>query len=310
MHYNELKYMELIKGRFPQLDLSKIEFNKTDGSYSNIAVVNNEVVFKFSKYDWSAVYLRNEAEVVSFIQSFTDLPLPDVEIVEQNVTKRAYIKGSPLYRDVLMKSDYSTQDAVARQIATFLNQLHSIPAKKVKKAGIGDSRMNLVREEWLAELETMERKITPYCTNYVKEYFHQIIRPAVDDEEFFEFESVLIHGDMAPWHILFDIDSRKINSVIGFSNSGFGDPAYDFAMLLDHLGETFIRRIQGYYPVSPACLDRARFYAHISIFMRYRDVCDMITTRDFSRFQIPVAGRDISPFGKSLPVTGVKRSKK
>jgi len=98
LNSNELKYMELIKRKYPQLDLSKIEFNKTDGSYSDIAIVNNEVVFKFAKYDWSAVYLRNEADVIRFIQDYIALPLPDVELIEQNVSKRCFIKGAPLYR--------------------------------------------------------------------------------------------------------------------------------------------------------------------------------------------------------------------
>jgi len=310
LHYSELKYMELIKSRYPQLDLSKIEFNKTDGSYSDIAVINNEVVFKFAKYDWSAVYLRNEAEVLGFIRNFVALPLPDVEMVDQNVTKREYIKGSPLYRNVLLKSDNSTQDTVAREIAVFLEQLHSIPAKKLRNARFGDSQMNLGREEWLAEIETLERKISPYCTGYVKEYLRQITQPAVDNEGFFDFQPVLIHGELVPGHILVDNNTRRISGIIGFSNAGFGDPAYDIAMILDHLGEGFVRRIGRYYPIAAECMDRARFYAYISSFMWYRDVCDMITTRDFSRFRIQAKDRDISPIKGPLMTSGVKPSKK
>lgn len=310
MNSNELKYMELIKSKYPQLDLSKIEFNKTDGSYSDIAIVNNEVAFKFAKYDWSAAYLRNEADVIRFIRDFITLPLPAVELIDQNVSRRHFIKGSPLYRNILLKLDYHTQDTVARQIATFLNQLHTIPVKKAQYAEIGNSQMNRTREDWLAELETMQRKILHYCTDYVKEYLRQIIQPAIDNEEFFEFQSALIHGDLTPNHILFDKTSRKINSIIGFGNAGFGDPAYDIGMLIDHLGENFVKRMSRYYPISPACLDRARFYAYISNFMWFRDVCDMISTRDFSRFQIPAKDRDIFPLGTLTTAFEIKPSKK
>jgi aminoglycoside 2''-phosphotransferase len=310
MHYNELRYMELIKSRFPQLDLSKIEFNKTDGSYSDIAIVNNEVVFKFAKYDWSTVYLRNEAEVTGLIRNFIALPLPEVVLVDQNTIKREYIKGSPLYRNALLKSDHHTQDTVAMQMGAFLEQLHSIPVKKAKNARIEESRMNLAREDWLTELEALERKISPYCTNYVKEYLKQIIRPIISDEDFFAFQPVLIHGDLTPAHILIDLESRKINGIIGFTNAGFGDPAYDIGMLLDHLGESFIRRLSRYYQISPACMERARFYAYISSFMWYGDVCDMITTRDFSSFRISVKDRDISPIGSSSNANIAKLSKK
>ncbi|MGI6667961.1 MAG: phosphotransferase family protein [Acetivibrionales bacterium] len=297
MNSNELKYIELIKGRYPGLDISKIEFNKTDGSYSDIAVVNNEEVFKFAKYDWSAVYLKNEADVVRFIKDFISLPLPDVEMIDQNVSRRRYIKGSPLYRSILLKSGYRTQDTIASQIATFLKQLHSIPIKTVQHAEIGDSRMNLSHEDWMAELEMVQRKILPYCTGYVKEYLHQVIKPVMDDEKFFGFKPALIHGDLTPNHILFDQTSRRVSGIIGFGNAGLGDPSYDLGMLLDHLGEGFIKRMHKYYPITPACLDRARFYAYISSFMWLRDVCDMISTRDFSRFQIPAKDRDIYPLG-------------
>jgi aminoglycoside 2''-phosphotransferase len=310
MHSNETMYVGLIKSKYPQLDLSKIEFNKTDGSYSDIAVVNNEAVFKFAKYDWSSVYLKNEADVVRFIRSFIALPLPDVEMIEPNVSKHTYIRGSPLYRNALLKSDQLTQDFIARQIAAFLEQLHAIPVKKAQTAQIGESCMNRTREDWLAELETIQRKISAYCTSYVKEYLKQIIQPAVDNEEFFRFQPALIHGDLTPSHILLDSSSRKINGIIGFCNAGSGDPAYDLGVLLDHLGESFMRRIGKYCSISPACMERARFYAHISSFLWYSDVCDMITTRDFSRFQIPVKSRDISPLGLIPTASGVKPSKK
>jgi aminoglycoside 2''-phosphotransferase len=297
LNSDELKYIEIVKNRYPGLDISKIEFNKTDGSYSDIAVVNNEEVFKFAKYDWSAAYLKNEADVIRFIKDFIALPLPDTELIGQNVSRRRYIKGSPLYRNILLKLDYRTQNTVAWQIATFLKQLHSIPTKIVQRAKIGDSQMNLPREDWLAELETMQRKIFPYCTSYVREYLQQVIQPVMDNEKFFEFKPALIHGDLTPNHILFDQTSRMIKGIIGFGNAGAGDPSYDLGMLMDHLGEGFIKRMQKYYPITPACLDRARFYAYISNFMWMRDVCDMISTRDFSRFKIPAKDRDISPLG-------------
>ena len=104
------------------------------------------MVFKFAKYDWSTVYLRNEAEVTGFVRNFIALPLPEVVLVDQNTIKREYIRGSPLYRNALLKSDHFTQDTVAKQIGAFLEQLHSIPVKKAKTARIEESRMNLTRK--------------------------------------------------------------------------------------------------------------------------------------------------------------------
>jgi len=44
--------------------------------------------------------------------------------------------------------------------------------------------------------------------------------------------------------------------------------------------------------------------------MWYRDICDMISTRDFSRFQVPAKDRDIAPIGSSSQIARVKPYKK
>lgn len=307
MDSNELKYMEFIKSKYPQLNLSRIEFNLTDGGYSDVAVVNAEVVFKFAKYDWSAAFLKNEAKVVRFIRDYISMPLPEVEMVGQDISKRQYVKGSPLYRNILLKCDNRTQDYLARQMANFLYQLHMIPVKKAQHAGIGLFQVSRTQEDWLDELETIQRKTFPYCTDYAKEYFRQVIQPVMANEKFLEFEPALIHGDLTPGHILFDRATSKITGIIGFSNAGFDDPAYDLGMLMDHLGEGFVKRMQRYYPITPALLDRARFYAYMSNFMWFRDVCDMISTRDFSRLRFPVKDRDIFPIGTLYPMNETKR---
>ncbi len=297
MGSGELKYMEFIKQKYPQIDVSKIEFNTIDGKYSDIAIVNGEFVFKFAKHDWSAAYLHNEAAVIRFIREFVTLPLPYVEVLDKDVIKSNYIKGKPLFRNYLLVSDHYTMNSAARQIGIFLRQLHSIPLKKVRYAHIGDFPLDFSREGWLNELENIQRKISPYCTGYAREYINQIIRPAEDNKDFFDFQPVLIHGDLTPCHIFFDSSTGTVNGITGFGNTGIGDPAFDFGVLLDHLGETFVKRMNKYYGNVYTYLDRARFYAYISNLRWFRDVCDMISTRDFSRFQIQVKDRDILPVG-------------
>ncbi len=52
----------------------------------------------------------------------------------------------------------------------------------------------------------------------------------LDDPESSEYEPVLIPGDLASYHILFDHQGCKITGVIDFSMAGMGDAASDLGL--------------------------------------------------------------------------------
>jgi aminoglycoside 2''-phosphotransferase len=71
----------------------------------------------------------------------------------------------------------------------------------------------------------------------------------------------LIHRDLASYHILHDPQSSRLAGVIDFGTAGLGDPASDWACLINTYGESFVRRMNATYPLEQATLDRARFLA-------------------------------------------------
>jgi aminoglycoside 2''-phosphotransferase len=75
------------------------------------------------------------------------------------------------------------------------------------------------------------------------------------------YDPVLIHDDLASYHILFDPTAQRINGVIDFGTAHLGDPARDFALIINVFGESVLRRMQPFYPAIEAALDRARFQA-------------------------------------------------
>jgi aminoglycoside 2''-phosphotransferase len=74
-----------------------------------------------------------------------------------------------------------------------------------------------------------------------------------------DFSPTLVHGDLAPEHVLVDDGDGRVVGLIDFEDATVGDPAVDFAGLLPLLGPARIERLVAAYgrPVDPA---RLRFY--------------------------------------------------
>ncbi len=68
------------------------------------------------------------------------------------------------------------------------------------------------------------------------------------DRRNFDYEPQLVHGDLAPYHILADKPAARLSGVIDFGVAGLGDPATDLGCLLQAYGESFVRRMRPAYP--------------------------------------------------------------
>lgn len=297
MDIREIKYVSYIKGRYPQLDITKVECNFTDGLHGDIVTVNEKDVYKFARYDWSAGYIENEVKIINAIGGDISIHIPKAEPVEKGIGKFSFIKGEPLYRNVLLQMGNRIQEMVAEQLATFLKQLHSISLRSEALKNLPDCQATMAQEDWLIKYEEIERKVFPYCDSYTKEYFRQILRPLTEDEKFMDYTPALIHGDLIPNHMIFNKNTGRISGIVDFGLAGRGDPAYDIGIILDNFGEAFVKRMSRYYKNIITYIDRARFYAYVNTLLWARTVSDMIATRDFTNFRFPAKDRDIMPIG-------------
>src|SRR5262249_3829340 len=75
------------------------------------------------------------------------------------------------------------------------------------------------------------------------------------------YAPAIIHGDLAPYHLCFDPDTRRLNGIIDFGNAGPGDPALDVGSLILAFGESLLGPVQAAYPALTDLVDRARFHA-------------------------------------------------
>ncbi|WP_024832644.1 aminoglycoside phosphotransferase family protein [Ruminiclostridium josui] len=290
-------YMGLIRSRCPQINITKVEYLINEGRYNDVIIINDTYIFKFARYDWSVAYLDNEAKVTNFIRNRIEPLVPAHEPLGREMVKYNIIKGKPILRNLLLQLNGKHQETLAQQIGTFLKSLHTIPVEEAENMGIGEFQNPIDQNGWEQFVDEIYRKVFPYCSDYTKEYIKQVFKPVENDDDFLSYEPSLIHGDLSAYHLLIDSRLKKLTGVIGFALSGLGDPAYDVGILLDNLGEAFLKRVARYYPSLESLLDRARFYATLNDILWVRDIADMITTRDFTNFRFNIRERDIMPIG-------------
>ncbi|OGF53843.1 MAG: hypothetical protein A2Z21_10360 [Candidatus Fraserbacteria bacterium RBG_16_55_9] len=253
-------YLDRIRACRPDLIISAAHLNH-DGLVNDVVIVNNELVFRFAKGERAKQSLIQEAKIVELVRCYVALPVPIFEKRGDDFVVYRIIPGDALHREDILRQDESTQDRLAEQISRFLQQLHSIPRRAIEEHGIAPSDSVRNQQDWIRLFQDVERELFPLLMIHAQEWVTRHFAPVLDGSLDLNYDPVLIHGDLGPYHILYDPTVHKINGVIDFGTSGLGDPADDFAAIIHALGESFLLRMSKFYPEIRTALDRARFWA-------------------------------------------------
>lgn len=278
-------YLEQVRERLPDADPSTMRLN-CDGLVNDIVIVNDEWVFRFPKNEEGKQAMAREAGILDLVQRHVDMPVPVFVCCTDDYAVYRFIPGLPLDRNTILRQDERTQDQLAEQLATFLCQLHMIPKDALAQQFWLASDLKRTREDWVARLSDIERDIFPLLwadqKHWVAELFAPVVRGSLDMSN---YNPVLIHDDLASYHILLDPAMKRLNGVLDFGTAKLGDPASDFALLINVFGESFLRRMQAFYPAIEAALDRARFLAGA---MELWWVTEGLRTNDLSWFMVHI----------------------
>ena len=93
------KFIKYIKEKNPSIIIEKYSYN-SEGENNDVVIINDEYVFKFPKYQDGIKKLKIEIDV------------------------------KEIFKNVHEKED------IAKQLATFLKQLHSVPCEEVRSFGV------------------------------------------------------------------------------------------------------------------------------------------------------------------------------
>lgn len=171
-----------------------------------------------------------------FLPKFRELlpfPVPSPEAMVDEVLIYRKLPGSPMPADAYARFD---SRKLARDIAKFMNALHSLPVEDCLAWGVPETD----RTEML--LCAFERALPrlPSEDRHSAEAWRCGFNCG-------KYQSVVVHGDLWYENILIDPDTHRLTGVIDFEATTLGDPAWDLATQL-HCGVEFALLVFDAYP--------------------------------------------------------------
>ena len=251
-------YLEKIKEVYPNLEVTKLEFNQ-DGLVNDVVIINNALVCRFPKSDWAKTQLRHEARVLDLVRPYIGVAIPQYEHLQDDFASYPFIPGKPVTRRLLLALSPAERQRVVEQLGEFIRRLHTIPLAET--ASVSPSDTNRSRGWWLGFYTEVREVLYPYLVRHQRDEIDAHFSPVVEGRLELSYAPALINGDLGPYHLLFDDRTRRLSGVIDFGTAGLGDPAVDLAVLLYSYGETLVKEIRQVYPDMNAYLDRAQFWA-------------------------------------------------
>jgi aminoglycoside 2''-phosphotransferase len=252
------RLLDRVRAIMPELEIREWSQN-SEGNINDVIIVNQEFVFRFIKEERYLTTLEAELRILDLARPLVGLSVPTPVHRGADYIVYPLLGGRTLSRQLVLGFDPPTRAAVAGQIGTFLQRLHAID---IAAAGeLPATRAPVRRENWLDIQARVRQHIYPLLQNYQIEWADELLNGALETPGFFEYAPALIHGDLAPYHFLFDDRRGAISGVIDFGMAGVGDPASDIGGLISIYGETFVRAVAATYPDLERTLPRARFYA-------------------------------------------------
>lgn len=250
---------EQIHRIMPDLDIIEYELHQ-EGLVNDVLIVNNEWVFRFTKTEWGKEIMVNEERLLGFLRRRLSLTIPTPVMHAEGAFVYQHLMGEPFRRETWLKATDEKKQSCADQLGQFLSELHRINTDEIDW-DVPHSYAPVTRETWLEVHDRVVEKVYPLLLPHQIDWVEGVFYPALMDGAFFDFDPVLVHGDLMPDHILYHPEQHQLTAVIDFGVAGLGDPATDLGSLLNYYGESLISKIAHTYPNLDALMDRARFYA-------------------------------------------------
>jgi len=257
------RYLNSIQEDYPSLSIHDAELISQRGQYNDILIVNQEIIFRFAKFEEGLETLWGEISLLDALQGKFSIAIPHPVYVSKNTEKigKAFmgyhkIRGEPLWHERFQAiKNQQVLAKMASQLAAFLHELHSLPAEQL---GLDLPVMDQA-QEWAKLYEEVRNFLYPNMRAGAREQVSKHFESFLNTPELHNFKPTLRHGDFGSGNILYDEQEESISGIIDFGSAGLGDPAVDIAAAMT-FGESFFNHYYAVYPGIAALIERANFY--------------------------------------------------
>lgn len=261
----ENEYVAYLQRLYPELQINSVYINEI-GQNNDVLIVNDNIVFRFPKYEKGIQKLRIETQLLEKIRPFITLQIPNLSYqgFQNEVPGKVFagyemIEGDPFWKNVFTEiNDEKQLQKHAYTLARFLKELHEIPLSTF------ESIMQCDSTDMYSEINSLysqlKEHVYPFMRNVARKEVSTSFELYLNESSHFNFTPSLVHGDFGMTNILYSATKKNISGVIDFGGASIGDPAYDFAGILASYGEEFLQLFEAYYPNLEAVKERMYFY--------------------------------------------------
>jgi aminoglycoside 2''-phosphotransferase len=243
----------------PDVEIRSIKVHQ-EGLVNDVVIVNDAWVIRFTKTEFARELMETEYQLLKFLEPQLTLKIPKPDKIDQDVLIYPHLEGQDFNREIWAGASAAQQQVLADQLGRFLHELHTMPTENLEW-DIPHTLAPVTQDTWLDIHERLLVKIEPLLLPHQVDWMQALFERPLNSPSFFDFEPVLIHGDLAPYHILYSPGEDQLSAVIDFGAAGLGDPATDLGSLISSYGESLAGKIEKTYPQIKDLLPRARFYA-------------------------------------------------
>ncbi len=207
--------------------------------------VNDEYIFRQSKYVEVRINLRKEVQVLNYLKGKVTLKIPEVEYYsdEYGICGYREIKGEKLTPAIYQNMSDAEKDKLAQDIALFIREMHSLPLPDINKL-----ELNII-DDYKSDYEALKDIIYDKIPDASKEYIEHLYARIFDDERISQYDEALCHNDLSCNHII--IQNNKAVGIIDFGDAAITDKDKDFVYLLENsyqeIGREFGLKVLEYY---------------------------------------------------------------
>jgi aminoglycoside 2''-phosphotransferase len=214
-------------------------------------------VVRVAKHADAAAALAREACILGRVASQLPVPVPRPTFHSPTsgpaFSVHDEVDGAVLSPAAWRGLSPAGQDRVAGDLARFLRTLHRIPVR------IGH-RCNLPVLDAAAlarqAAQPAARLLHPVLDPVTRQRLDRALASATPAHHATTPPLALIHGDIAPGHLLFDPAAASLTGIIDFGDLALADPARDFIYIYEDFGTGLLAAVLRHYTRNPAALLR------------------------------------------------------
>jgi Ser/Thr protein kinase RdoA (MazF antagonist) len=241
------------------------------GWHSLAVDVGGRFIAKFPEGEEAEEALRREASLLAVVRPKLTMAVPDMTIHEGPplFSLHGKLPGETLDRDGYAKLDETARQALARDIALFIAELHAISPEIMREAGALPVGLWDTRDVTLAPVwPLLPEHIRGPAQTAIADYHALPPDPLGEVYGFFD-----AHG----WNMAFDHGEGRLEGIFDFADSGFGPPHREFVQISLIDPDLAARTADAYEALTGRILDSNRIFL-LTAAMRLSEFAGAIET--------------------------------